>query len=145
MNKVAKKVSQRLGALGKKTPHLRSSAANTIYQAFIYQSWMICLVTFLVTLQERPSFPLLPSLVKVLTGEFFRKTYVHLENCFSTDYLPGSLFSFQLSFEIIVFLYCRKITADKFHFLFFFFSKLNLVFRIRRRKCREGIHRWLRL
>ena len=54
-----------------------------------------CLVTFLVPLQEQPP-PPPPStpIGQIFDGELMQ----HLEICLCTDYLPGNLFSFQLSF-----------------------------------------------
>ena len=49
------------------------------------------------TTYKMQSLPPLPRLVKFLAGEFMRENLrmQHLESCLSTDYLLGSLFSFQ--------------------------------------------------
>ena len=63
-----------------------------------------------------------PRLVKILTSEFM---FENLAICLPTDYLPTTetVFSFQLSFEIIVFVYCRHknkyTTSMEALFLFF--------------------------
>ena len=58
------------------------------------RGFTFCLVTFLVPLQEQPPPPPSTPIGQIFDGELMQ----HLEICLCTDYLPGNLFSFQLSF-----------------------------------------------